>query len=68
MSQEAVDRELAQVQSMAGGVREARLGCFTISHERIGFCSICTRDHSTGVTGSEMEAGAWRLLAMKDRP
>lgn len=53
------DREWAYVQERAGAPRDARLGCSTVSHDRLGFCAFCTPD------GADLEVNAWRLLALK---
>lgn len=60
MSAEACDRELAAVWRLAGAPRVPRLGCSTVAHERLSFCSVCVRD------GQMLELNGWRLLALRE--
>jgi hypothetical protein len=60
--QDAIDRELAHVHERAGAPRPVRLGCSTISHDRLGFCWGCV----TGEDGPVYELMGWRLLALRD--
>lgn len=60
------EREWAYVQERAGAPRGARLGCSTISHVRLGFCSFCVRTlRDGGPNGVDLELGGWRLLALR---
>lgn len=59
------EREWRMVQEQAGAPRPAALGCSTVSHARLGFCSGCLpahRDHGRHNLG--LEVLAWRLLAL----
>jgi hypothetical protein len=60
------DREWAYVQKRASAPRETQLGCSTVSHDRLGFCTACVpalRDG--GPNGDDLEIAAWRLLALQ---
>lgn len=59
------EREWRMVQDQAGAPRPVTLGCSTVSHARLGFCSGCLpqhRDHGRHNLG--LEVLAWRLLAL----
>jgi hypothetical protein len=59
------DREWSFVRQRAGAPKEPRLGCSTISHERLGFCRACVRTlRDGGPNGSDLEVAGWRLLAL----
>jgi hypothetical protein len=61
---EAIDRELAWVQEQALAPRPLRLGCTTVSHNRLGFCAACVpRDNPHDL---DLELLGWRLLALRD--
>lgn len=60
------EREWRMVQEQAGAPRPVALGCSTVSHARLGFCSGCLpacRDHGRHNLG--IEVLAWRLLALR---
>lgn len=54
------EREWAHIQERAGAPRPLRLGCSTISHDRLGFCWGCV----PGEDGPVYELMGWRLLAL----
>lgn len=60
----AIDRELQMVKDHAGAPRPAQLGCTSVSHDRLGFCSACEPSRRLG--DLPLEVLGWRLLAMKD--
>lgn len=46
----------------------ARLGCSTVAHRDLGYCSGCLSPHDDGKTvGAARELAGWRLLAMAER-
>lgn len=52
------ERELAAIKKLVGAPKATvLLGCSTISHERLGFCSVC-------VGPSFVEVNGWRCLAL----
>lgn len=64
---EAIDRELAWVRERGGAPREVELGCWKISHDRLGFCSSCVQTlRDGGPSGTGLEALGWRLLALRE--
>lgn len=60
--QDAIERELLWVRGQAGAPRPPMLGCSTVSHGRLGFCSGCLRDDD----GARLEVAGWRLLALRE--
>lgn len=55
---EAIERELRHIRARAGAPRERRLGCSTVSHDRLGFCNGCDPNRT--------EILGWRLLALRE--
>lgn len=52
----AIDRDLAALR--ARSAQPIRLGCSTISHDRLGYCAGCAEQTD--------EILGWRLLALRD--
>lgn len=66
MSREAIVRELTWVRERAGAPKPPRLGCSTISHDRLGFCAGCVPALRDGKPNGEgLELMGWRLLALQ---
>lgn len=61
---DAIDREQRWVRESAGAPRPISLGCSTISHARLGFCSACEPRRKPG--DLPLELLGWRLLALRD--
>lgn len=63
---EAIDRELQAFRTEAGAPRPLRLGCTTVSHDRLGFCSSCPIPFRDAEDRTILELLCWRLLALRD--
>ena len=62
---DAIDRELAWLREWAAVPRP---GCWTVSHDRLGFCAVCAPGRQlSGMDERDAEVMGWRLLALRER-
>lgn len=60
----AIDREMELFRRLAGAPRDVQLGCTRVSHDRLGYCTVCTPPQPKGEL--PLELLSWRLLALRE--